>query len=239
MNNEFVGLIIVGSAIGLLLLGLLYEFVALPIQQRIANHKTIMGKHKYIAINGGAFDPITRAHVIIAKKVNRHTGMPVWMMPCYGHMFGKEMADSHDRLKMVELSTKRYPNIMTCHYEVVTKHTGSMYDTLKDLSYTFPETTFHLVIGMDNANNIDKWANWEKLISEFPCIVFEREGVTPNVQWFLKPPHRVIRLNIEMSSTVVRNAIKCHRNKEAQWLVPSKAWNYIKSKGLYGYEEVT
>lgn len=238
MNNETIGFIVV-LVIVIFIIGEFYKYVILPILRDQQEWKTFWGKHKGIVVYGGAFDPITRAHVSIAKKINRVTNMPVWIMPCFGHVFGKDMASSKDRLEMVSLSIKEFVSITACGYEINTQHTGSMYDTLKNLSKSYPNTTFYLAMGMDNANNIHKWINWEKLITEFPCVVFKRQGIEPIVQWFLQAPHQFVEIDIDISSTTVRNAIKAQRNQEAKWLVPSAAWKYIKSKGLYEYKEIT
>lgn len=191
-----------------------------------------------VAIYGGAFDPTTLAHIEVAEVVYQQTGMPVWMMPCYSHKFGKKLTSPICRLRMVELAAKGHSFITPFPYEIYVQHAGSMYDTLVALSKIHVTKKFHLVMGMDNANDIEKWYMYEKLLKEFACIVIMRKGCPIQSEWWYKYPHSAIRLETELSSTDVRDAIAAGNNEWAQKAVPPRVWEYIKTHSLFGYKDI-
>lgn len=75
------------------------------IKRREQQYKSL-GRKTKVAILGGAFDPVTKGHIETAQLVLDVTGKfdEVWLMPCYQHLFGKEMTSPEQRLKMVEMA---------------------------------------------------------------------------------------------------------------------------------------
>jgi len=93
------------------------------------------------------------------------------------------------------------------------------------------------ILGMDNANVIEsKWDHGSLLIQENPFIVFEREGINPEVSWFTQLPHRVFPMKCNLSSTAIRDAIKNGDYNFAQSHLNPAVWDYIKENELYGYK---
>lgn len=189
-----------------------------------------------IALLGGGFDPITLGHELMAKLVRNNTQFPVWVMPCFAHKFGKELAAPVHRLTMVDLVARQYsPWFCAFDYEIRNMSDGAMIDTLDALTIDYPDTKFHPCIGMDNANRIEEWQDWERLIVEYPFIVVGRGGVKAEKDWFMKPPHRFIDNDLPISSTEVRTAIEEKRYRWASGTLNYAVWDYIKQHGLYGY----
>ena len=59
--------------------------------------------------------------------------------------------------EMIEDLAHRMPNyFIPCNWEIVKKHTGSMYETISGLKKSHPNKVFYIVIGMDNANEMEK-----------------------------------------------------------------------------------
>ncbi len=189
-----------------------------------------------IALYGGAFDPTTNAHEAIAETVHNKTGMPIWMMPCYQHRFGKILTPAEHRLEMIKVISKRLPFIIPCDQEIKTQHDGSMYETLTNLSKIHPDKKFHLIMGMDNANNIHEWHMWEKLIAEFPCFVIKRKGCIASKEWFNKEPHHLIEMDSDLNATSIRSAILCRNYQWARFRLGVDTWNYIVEHQLFGYK---
>lgn len=190
-----------------------------------------------VIIYGGGFDPVTIAHDRMAWVAGEQCEMFVWMMPCYGHRFGKELADPVHRLKMVELLAKENPYIIPFDHEIQKQHNGSMYETLVELSSRYPSKQFHLLIGMDNANCIHEWDRGQELILKFPCIVCGRKGYPSITQWYAHPPHTYIPLDMSVSATDVRNAIENGDYERAKSNVRASVWGYIVDNAIYGYRE--
>jgi len=194
-----------------------------------------------VALLGGGCDPISIHHEALVDAVVEHTGMPVWVMPCYGHLFdkGRRLTEVEHRWNMVVKSTAQQNKglLIPFDWEIENSHTGSMYETITQLKLEYPDRLFHVVIGMDNANVIEsKWDRGSLLIQENPFIVFEREGIKPEVSWFMQSPHRIYPMKCNLSSTAIRDAIKNGDYNFAQNHLNPAVWDYIQANKLYGYK---
>jgi len=194
------------------------------IESRYLQYKTL-GRKTKVAIYGGAFDPITNAHIQVAQFILNTSGEfdEVWLMPAYKHMNGKEMATPEHRLKMCELASCVDKRIKVFDYEIKNQLAGETYyfvKRLKEEEELSKHYHFSLVIGLDNALTFDKWVNYESLERLIRFVVVPRKGYgfnDPN-SWFLKEPHIYLSSgenNIEeISSTEVRNLCKQYFEKE-------------------------
>lgn len=189
-----------------------------------------------VALLGGGFDPISLGHEHMAQLSYKHTGYPVWLMPCYQHLFGKELASPKYRLDMVNLIAEQYEWAMAIDFEIRRKSSGSMYDTLQALRAQNSDIVFHLIIGTDNANRIFEWDQAESLIAKTPFIVILRPDYQPELDWFMQKPHTYIKQELITSSTAIRQAIEGGRYEEAKKDLNPKVWDYIVKNEIYGYE---
>lgn len=165
-----------------------------------------------VAILGLTGDPITLGHMDIAQSVaNSGIVDKVWIQPCWKHRLGKEPIAAEYRLQMAILAAHVLtPDIFSSAFEIDNKFEGGTYLLHQIMQAAFPAIQFYHIIGMDNANDIDKWANSEKLKAEVPFIVCNRKGVEEKETWFKQEPHK--RLHHEMaypiSSTEVKEKLK-------------------------------
>ena len=155
-------------------------------------------KEERFAILGGAFNPVTKGHIAIANAViNENICDKVLMMPCYSHMFEKKMVNPNKRLKMCEIAieSQEHRDIVAYNYEIYFAEAfGKMHYSTYELMLHLTKVADHkfsLIIGMDNANNFHKWANYEELMNLVRFIVVTRAGVprNENVNWYMKSPH--------------------------------------------------
>jgi len=96
--------------------------------------------------------------------------------------------------------------------------------------------TFSLVIGMDNANAIDKWFQYQDLINLIRFIVVPRKGEVRDtkIDWYLKSPHVYLDVNIpRVSSTEVRDAVKQENRTFLNSNLQLEVLQYIDKQGLY------
>jgi len=203
-----------------------------------------------IGILGGAFDPPTWGHLQAAKFVADQTDMDrIWLMPCCWHNFGKEMAYGVERIRMLQLALswsmgKYIPRIVESSFELDNHMSGKTWETVKKLRRIkkHKEDQFFWIIGLDNANNFDRWekADWLKQNAAF--IVIPRKGVKPNTKiiWYQHPPH--IDLTglpnpiMQVSSSKVRESIRQHKASNLRRWLPPGAWAHIKNHHLYGWK---
>ena len=221
-----------------------------------------LGRKLKVALYGGAFDPIHKGHIQVCQFVLNTSKEfdEVWIVPCFSHMYNKKMAPAADRLEMCKKAAERDRRIKVYDYEISNKLKGETFYFLKRLREEIEllEThQFSMIIGQDNANNFQKWVNFDELEKMIRFVVVPRQGVErdTNVDWYLKPPHIYLnkeKNNIsEVSSTEVRKLITSCRvrfdsPKDIKYLdisilerqlllklVDEKVWNYILEKGLY------
>ena len=213
-----------------------------------------------IGIFGSAFDPPTLGHKLLLEAACDLRGydptqpdLPefdeVWIVPCYGHIFGKQPETADHRVKLCEILFSALPKkakIKT--YEIEWQHSGSTYAALQRLQQGFPEHEFSVLIGGDNLYHIEQWVNWQKLIREFEFVAFMRLGYDGDI------PHQeeykklwILPLLIKhfgVSSTQVRKLLSSNNpyrgpitEDTARAIVGQTCYDYIVQHGLYLGEE--
>lgn len=206
-----------------------------------------LGRKTKVALLGGAFDPPTLGHIAVAKFVldSSREFDEVWFTPCWTHMFNKEMSSADDRLAMLGLATENDGRIKVFDYEIRNKLGGETYHFLRSLMDSDMVQTheFSCVIGMDNANNFDKWVNFEELERLIRFVIVPRVGeeLKSSVDWFLKPPHIFLRSDTPLpdtASSVVRSELASgHHSEIPGKMLDPRVLEYIKHRQLYIAQE--
>jgi nicotinate (nicotinamide) nucleotide adenylyltransferase len=206
---------------------------------------------------GSAFDMVHLGHIACISNAAKYTDKVI-VSPCYSHKLGKQMAEPHHRLAMLELALKECIPILLKRGKVVIStdeidhgESRGTYDILCDVRRELWPDKIEVLIGQDNANTISSWLNHEKLISEFPFLIAPRVGYDPprNTAEDTKPwyetddRHTVIPDRTpEVSSSTVKyylntfdrdivlsNGALSHHLK----LLPESTIEYIKKHNLY------
>ena len=202
---------------------------------------------KKVAIFGGAFNPITLGHLRVAKVLmERLPDFEIWLSPTYESTLNKSMLDPKHRIEMCKLVAQKFPNIKVFDYEIhhkLSSGTLAFYKKLKSET-KYNDYDFYFVIGMDQANNINKWVNYIVLINAVKFIVVPREGEKEKISssWYKRSNHIFIDKpdQRKISSTVIReNLLKFYAGDEGyldylkQDLTP-EVLKYILKNKLYG-----
>jgi nicotinate-nucleotide adenylyltransferase len=195
-----------------------------------------------IGLLGGAFDPPTLGHLALGDYLIKTKVVDqVWLEPCYKSYYDKDMRSPEIRLQMCEASIRDFgnPNIKVCDFEIANKLTCETNEGI-DLflkQYGKPNVQYYFMIGMDNANKIHTWGNWEELTSKIPFIVFPRGGYTvdPIRSWYLKPPHIFLTdyTPIEISSTQIRKFYKDRTDESHHAQITDSVKDLIDELKLY------
>lgn len=183
-----------------------------------------------VAIFGGAFDPVTNAHIEIAHRV-ANEGFRVVIMPCSDkHVFGKRMLAAAARLELLQLAMS--PEFDICTWEIETGH-SRVVDSWPAVEKRYGPV--HWVIGSDNAECLDRWHEGERLIRELPFIVIGRGGhpLSAKGSWCLRAPHRYLEASRFCSSTEVRAAVQRRHWDEVTTMVPLTILDAIRRRGFY------
>lgn len=211
------------------------------IKKREQQYKSL-GRKTKVAILGGAFNPVTKGHIETAQLVLDATGQfdEVWLMPCFSHLFGKDMMGAETRLEMVEIAVKADGRLKAFDYEIRHELKGETLNCVNRLldDPEYDNYNFSLIMGADNALTTNKWVGWEMLEKLVPFVVVPREGENIEItadSWFMKEPHLLVNADapIDCSSTEVRNAFDRKDYQIAQRLLDEHVYDCIISNSLY------
>lgn len=183
-----------------------------------------------IGLLGGSFDPIHDGHVLIAKTALENLQLDeLWLIPVLNNPFkDRQMADGTHRITMIEIATRKYPQMKVCDIELkgnpnVKSYT---YNTICDLKNLYPNNDFYYIIGADQVEKFDKWYKAKELSELTQIVCMARKGYLSSDE--NKKKFSMIEINydaIKASSTSVREGNFKHIDK--------KVIEYFTMNGLY------
>ena len=136
--------------------------------------------HNIKAIYGGAFDPIHHGHIQTALNICQHLQIDkIHLLPCGQPVFKTGChATPHQRLEMLLLATKDYPNIKIDTRELNKSTPSYTIDTLKQLrKETSPHQPLLFILGQDAFQDFFKWHDWENILNYCHLMVLNRPAL--------------------------------------------------------------
>jgi len=181
------------------------------------------------AIFGGTFDPIHRAHLIVAREAADTFSLDrVLFIPAANPPHKEAGAGYEDRFKMVELACAGEPRFVPSRLEEGREKSYSIH-TIERVKAQPGSGEVFFVIGSDAFAEIRSWHRWEDVVRETEFIVVSRPGHTYSI-----PPgarvHRLETVALPVSSSETRQALA--RGETPEELLPAVA-KYIRESGLY------
>ena len=183
-----------------------------------------------IIIFGGAFNPPTKAHYLIANElIEKFNPDKFYFLPV-GEKYNKPGMESFStRFEMTKLLANKLINCEVSTKENESTFRGTYY-MLKDFSLI--DSDLYFVMGADNFDYLDNWIMADKLISEFKFIILTREGfdvskLIENKYYNHRENFHIVNIELPISSTNFRGT----KNKD---LLIDEVYEYIKSNHIYG-----
>lgn len=184
-----------------------------------------------IIVYGGTFNPPTKAHEKIANLITKkYRPIKFIFLPVGDAYTWKDnFASFYHRKNMLELVFKA-DIFEISNLENANEYKGT-YWALNQIKETYKNDVY-FVLGADNINELDKWIDYPKLVSEYKFIVLTRKGY--NVLELIKEKHNsyyknfsIVEFNLDISAKKFREnpALKSYVNK--------KVFNYIINNNLY------
>ncbi|OGQ49633.1 MAG: hypothetical protein A3I09_01730 [Deltaproteobacteria bacterium RIFCSPLOWO2_02_FULL_47_10] len=173
---------------------------------------------KRVGIFGGSFNPPHKGHIEICRYLLNHNDVDeVWVVPCFKHPFGKELAPFNDRLTMCKFAFGGFEkSVRVSDIERTLGDISHTVKTLERLLQDYHDYKFFLIVGGDTTEESVMWHDAEKIRQLVQFITLPRgsESMIPDI-----------------SSTNVREAIR-HGRKFSDFVTREVAV-YIVTHGLY------
>ena len=201
-------------------------------------------------IYGGAFDPPHFGHIHTLLEVieNGIQFDDIWIMPYAVDAFGiKELSSNEHRLNMLKILLDSFKGITekffirTSRFDLNAGGFKSTYAMMLKLYEIYDMTEFSLIVGSDQAEQIETWSNYKELLKLTPLIVVPRGApryeklvwaLDENKKHIVLPQHDVLWKNI--SSTHIRQHISSGADlKEIYNYTATLVLSYIEKNKLY------
>ncbi len=185
----------------------------------------------------GSFNPIHIGHLILANYILENTDMDeLWFVVSPQNPFKnkKSLLNDHNRLDMVQLAVRNYPNMRASNIEFSLPVPSYTVDTLTYLKEKYPDHSFALIMGEDNLNSLHKWKNSEQLVSNHQIIVYPRLFSEAKEDHPLSKHAHISVISapvIELSATEIRNMIK--EGKNVRPMLPPEVFEYLDGSSFY------
>ena len=173
-------------------------------------------------IYGGSFNPIHKGHISLAKRMLQKKILDeVWFMVSPMNPLKQQNTDLLPdalRLEMAELALKDEPGLVACDFEFHLPKPSYTWNTLQELSKTYLDRLFVLIIGADNWTLFPRWYRYDEIVANYPIIIYPRQGYAINPDTL---PKGVTLLDLplyQVSSTEIRKRIT--EGKSIRRLVP-------------------
>ena len=176
---------------------------------------------KRIGILGGSYNPIHVGHIQLAEHLLRVLSFDeVWLLvsPHNPLKPANDLLPDAIRYQWVAKSIEGMSGLVASDFELALPQPSYTYNTLTQLTATYPQNEFTLLIGADNWQVFHKWFKAEDIINNYRIAIYPRPGsgaiatpLPPNVQVIDAPL-------IDISSTMIRQKIRNH--EDISHLVP-------------------
>lgn len=188
-----------------------------------------------ICIFGGTFDPIHRAHIMLADYVvSANMADRVVLMPSpLNPLKAPDAAPYADRLEMCRLAAAGHRHIEVSDFESTLPEPHYTADTLAAFAGANPGVRLLLLIGSDNLRIFHRWHAPDEVLRLARLLVYPRPDepapeVIPDGVTLLSPPD-----TSDISATAIRR-LAAQGHDITSFVSPDVA-RYIASQNLYSH----
>lgn len=128
-----------------------------------------------VGLLGGSFNPPHIGHIHISRVALAALRLDViwWLVSPQNPLKNKAEIDFEDRFRLCREITDDCPDIVISDIENQLQ-TNLTWKTIRGLKKNFPKTEFVWITGMDNAQTMHQWENWEYILDTVPTAHMAR-----------------------------------------------------------------
>ena len=181
----------------------------------------------------GSFNPIHIGHLIIANYILNETKLhKIWFVvsPVNPFKLNADLLDERARLFLVNAAILNDERIETSDIEFQLPKPSFTINSLLFLKNAHPDLEFSIIMGSDNFQDLDKWKDYETIITNYKILIYLRTGF--EVKNKFNSDAEVLNAPIlNISSTEIRKLVE--QGKSIRYLVPEMVRKEIEEKGYY------
>lgn len=192
---------------------------------------------------GGCFNPVTNAHVNLAKLVvNQYNLDKLVFVPMGDHYQKSNLASEQHRYEMLKIETKNQEKLEVSDIELNLSHALTMLQAFEKIHAKYKEVEPYFIIGADNLIKLTRLADFETLVKNYQYIIIERHDI-PIKQLFASNPilsrfkahFHILENNPyeQISASEARTLLKNKEEKEIKEIISKEVYEYIRKNGLY------
>ncbi|GAA8891345.1 nicotinate (nicotinamide) nucleotide adenylyltransferase [Helicobacter pylori] len=135
-------------------------------------------RYKELALYGGSFDPLHKAHLaIIDQTLELLPFAKLIVLPAYQNPFKKPcFLDAKTRFKELERALKGMDRVLLSDFEIKQERAVPTIESVIYFQKLYCPKTLYLVIGADCLRHLSSWTNAKELLKRVELVVFERIG---------------------------------------------------------------
>lgn len=185
-----------------------------------------------VIVFGGSFNPPTRAHLEIIKKLlDSFKDSTVLVLPVGNDYNKPELISFEHRYKMLNILVHGIDRVSVSDLEAKKTYNGTL-GSLNELSKSYQN--LHFVIGSDNLKDFHTWINYKELLKSYPFIVMKRstglsESEASDMFKDLEHHFIFVPFSMDIESSKIRKSV--HLNKLD---LTQEVYEYIQQNHLYG-----
>ena len=195
-----------------------------------------------IGLYGGSFNPPTKAHIELAKKVIYECKLDKIIFVPVGDLYKKQgLAKGIHRYNMLQIACKKEKNLQVSNIEIRETKNYKTIEIFEILRNEYNNEDIYFIIGADNLYKMPSWENLEKLAT-YKYIIIKRNTLDCNklinsneILKKHKNNFNIIQNNEHNtdSATKVRQIIQSENIKILEQYINIKVIEYIKENELY------
>jgi nicotinate-nucleotide adenylyltransferase len=191
-----------------------------------------------VIVYGGAFNPVTKAHIKVCDFVmNKYPNATFVFLPVSKVYAKSNLVDNIHRYNMLQMSIKNKKNVFVSDLELKDTTYLGTYQSLIRFKKMYNDSVY-FVVGSDNLKNMDQWINSKGLLTEFKIIVLSRPMFDIESAF-----ERNALLRTFKDSFIVFSDFNTHlsssqfRETFDENIVPKEVYQYILKNRLYRGEQ--